>query len=160
MSKDGIQYRHCTIEQPFDTVYLIVAVLIVILTVIEVIFLLQEMKEETHKSQIYLCNLALSDLIMGVCVLALSALCQLYNPEDNRHHHWILPLQIYLIIGGVRFSLVMSILSLAALTMDRFLAIIHPFFHRKITNRHAAIFLFFDMDYLPITMFLSCRIYQ
>ena len=138
--KVGREYEQYVYESPFDTICIVVGVLIIIFTLIEIVILIREMRKETHKSQIYLLNLALSDFIMGLCLLTVfgTSKYKKYNPKDaEKHHSWLLPLQIYCIIGGIRFNLMMSIFSLAALTVDRVLAVIRPFYHRNLKNRYA-----------------------
>ena len=139
--KVGREYEQYVYESPFDTICIVVGVLIIIFTLIEIVILIREMRNETHKSQIYLLNLALSDFIMGLCLLTVfgTSKYKKYNPKDaEKHHRWLLPLQIYCIIGGIRFNLMMSIFSLAALTVDRVLAVIRPFYHRNMKNRYAS----------------------
>ena len=138
----GREYKDYKYESPFDTIYITVGVLIIILTLIEIIILIRKMRKETHKSQIYLLNLAFSDFIMGLCVLTIFGIWKYkkYNPGNaQKHYAWLLPLQVYCLIAGMRFSLVMSIVSLAALTVDRMLAVIRPFYHRNMKNRYAFI---------------------
>ena len=59
--------------------------------------------------------------------------------EAQQHYAWLLPIQVYCITGGVRFTFVMSIFSLAALTLDRVLAVIRPFYHRNMKKKYAFI---------------------
>ena len=138
--KVGREYKNYHFESPFDTICIILGALIIFLTLIEIILLIREMRKETHKSQIYLLNLALSDFVMGLCVLTIFSTWKYVNcnPDDaKKHYSWQLPLQIYCIIGGLRLNLVMSIFSLAALTVDRLLAVVRPFYHRNIKKRYA-----------------------
>ena len=66
-------YYHSDVRlpKPTDSVALAVGILIVILNMVEVRFIGKTSKKKLHKSQIYLLNLALSDIMIGLAIILL-----------------------------------------------------------------------------------------
>ena len=87
---------------------------------------------------IFLANLAISDLLVGLTVTVIKVITFLYRYKLIR---WTLPLGwAYHIMkyAFLRLSLLTSVFNLASLTIDRFLAIRYPMLYRiRITNKHA-----------------------
>eukprot|EP00111_Clytia_hemisphaerica_P023479 TCONS_00069182-protein len=134
--EEGRKFMYYTISEPFNIMLMVLGILMVILNVLEIRFIVKGSKnKKLHKSQIYLSNLALSDVMFGVSIILLSAVSE-YTKNVSNRANWLRAMNLYLILVGIRITFTMSIFSLIALTLDRLLGILKPFYHRKIENKH------------------------
>lgn len=120
----------------FTTATPVIAALAILLNMIEIILIVKERKARRNLGRIFILNLAISDVIVGVVMIILKSLDPYMKVELKGN---IYAEEIYSIMryGFIRLSLFTSVLNLAALTIDRVLAICRPFSHRKRTNRFA-----------------------
>ena len=119
----------------YTTVTPIIGVIVVILNITELFFIVKlERRKRTArftKSFIYITNLCISDVIVGIVMIVLKSMdpymkTDLKNSEEAK--------ELYNILKHVfiRVSMFVSIFNLLALTFDRYLAITFPLMHRRL----------------------------
>ena len=85
--EEGRKYMSYTLEEPSDTIFLVIGILIVVLNIVEIRFIIKgSKKKKLHKSQIYLLNLALSDIMLGLGVILMTSVWEhkKKNPTEFR----------------------------------------------------------------------------
>ena len=137
----GRYYYWFSLKKPFATISLVVGILIVISNIIEIRFIIKgSKKKKLHISQIYLLNLALSDIMLGLGVILMMAIWEYENrnPIEFRRveANWLRATLFYTVIVGMRLTFMMSLFSLISLTVDRLLSVLKPLYHRKIKSKH------------------------
>eukprot|EP00111_Clytia_hemisphaerica_P011245 TCONS_00032952-protein len=129
-------FKYYTISESSGTILMVFGILMVILNVLEIRFIVKGSKnKKLHKSQIYLSNLALSDVMFGVIIILLFAVSE-YTKNVSKRENWLRAMHVYLKLVGIRITFTMSIFSLLALTLDRLLGVLKPLYHRKIENKY------------------------
>ncbi|XP_066929128.1 alpha-1A adrenergic receptor-like [Clytia hemisphaerica] len=137
----------------YDVVYEIFGVIIFILNIVEIIFIIKAIKKKNHISQIYLLNLSISDAMLGIAVIIIGATSIIYRShvEGTNTEGQLVRLQYSTVNIGFRITLLMSIFSLLALTIDRVLGVVFPSRYRCVKRQHA-VFVCLSMWVICITV--------
>ena len=131
----------------FDTILFfyvspIVAVIICILNSTEILILLRRLKRNNSNkkrpksSLIYILNLAISDLLVGLTVIVIKIWTYLAHYRIIKFERTAAIIHGIILYFFLRFSLAISIFSLIALTIDRLLSIRNPFRHTTVRTRN------------------------
>ncbi|XP_066910714.1 neuropeptide FF receptor 1-like [Clytia hemisphaerica] len=103
------------------------ACLMIILNVIEIWFIFKHKIMDRVKSTVYILNLAVSDIILGVFVLMVKIL------KLAEQNHGVDPkYRLFFQLKMVYISLYVSVLTLAALTVERVLAVKKPMYYNML----------------------------
>lgn len=113
----------------------ITAFLMILLNTVEIYFIIKQSRARKIDLQpfIYFLNLSASDIVLGVIILMVKIL----NFLEKRVN--CVDIRMFLQNKALSLSLYPSILSIAALTIERMLAVSKPIFHKRITRRHKTI---------------------
>jgi len=117
----------------YTTVTPVIGGIAVILNIIELILIYKTQRRKRNsvtKSFIYLSNLCLSDIIVGLVMITLKSMDPFMKTDLKDDE---LAKEFYSILKHVfiRLSMFISIFNLLALTFDRYLAVTNPLQHRK-----------------------------
>ena len=140
-----------------------VAVLTVILNAAEIIALVKQYRLNTRCGRrrqsvplIFLANLAVSDLLVGLTVSTTKVIDYLYHYQIIRRSLALGWSYHVLKFAFLRVSLLTSVFNLASMTIDRFLAIRYPMVYRlKICNKKA--FIIVAVTWLLSTAFTAAH---
>ena len=137
MSNVDVEYDDLPSER-YIFLFIVVGSFAVLFNLVEIIFLHKTMKKKLHKSHIYLLNLAISDLLVGIIVMIISGI-GIQRRVEKRLPRTLMFLQNFAYILGLRITLLMSIFSLLALTIDRLVAVVSPFKNRNMKKKSAVL---------------------
>ena len=87
-------------------------------------------RRDRKRATLFVISLCVSDLLLGINMIVLKVMHRFMNTDlmGNRTAHIFYDLIRF---GCIRLSFVLSVLSMAAITYDRYLAITNPFVHRS-----------------------------
>jgi 7 transmembrane receptor (rhodopsin family). len=103
------------------------AALMIILNSIEIWFIFKHKLMSRVKSTVYILNLAISDICLGIFVIMVK-ICKAEEMNNGLHPKYRLFFQTKM----VYVSLYVSVLSLAALTVERYLAVKKPMYYNML----------------------------
>lgn len=118
---------------------------IIIVNLIE-LAVIYKIGKRIENSMVFIINLSISDLLVGIIVILSKILLDLLNKEISlkegdlsQVNPILIEFYVFCNFGFLRLSLVNSVLNLTVITIDRFLAVGKPILYRKIQQRHALV---------------------
>ena len=141
------------------------ACLIIILNIVEIIFICKMKMVQRKKSTVFILNLAISDLILGLIIV----LVKILSMKTLRSIEFVSILSSYLRHSFIQVTLMASVLTNNILTTERFLAVKHPHVYNRITKaqrRNMCFVVWFLAIAITVCFFfadtraLSLRYYQ
>lgn len=117
-----------------------IGVAIVFASVIEAL-IIYKIRNKMSTSMVYILNLAISDLLVGVMILVTKGLLIIITQMGARvrDHLWLIEIYAVVNFAFLRLSLVTSLLNIIAIAIDRWIAVARPYFYRKLKSRHAVL---------------------
>ena len=115
-------------EAIYTTITPLLGGVVVLLNLIEVAMIHKSKRKSAN--QIYLLSLSFSDIFVGITMIVLKSMDPFMKTTLKGN---IAAYEVYNVLKHVfiRFSLFISIFNLIAITFDRLLAIVYPFYHRS-----------------------------
>ena len=116
--------------------------LILLVNLLELVAI-YKIRGRMETSMVFILNLAISDLLVGVMIISIKLLINRINTDIQlkKDIRLVSPLliELYMLFnfGLMRLSLVNSVLNLTVITIDRVLAVSKPILYRRIQQKHA-----------------------
>lgn len=111
--------------------------LIIFSNIIEII-IIARLKEKLHLSMVYILNLSISDLLVGLVIAAIKIVYfAMQNNPQLIQNKALVEFYFLLVFLFLRLSLIVSVLNLTAITVDRILAVRKPLWYRKLKQKKA-----------------------
>ena len=116
------------------------AVCMVILNLGIIIHLLLRVKKEKRRKFVYFINLALSDTILGLIVLLVKMMVKLEEADKKGGDTLLKEVRVFFQMKVVSLSLYISVLSIAAIIVERLILVMFPFYYTRLRYRTKCMF--------------------
>ncbi|XP_066913359.1 octopamine receptor beta-1R-like [Clytia hemisphaerica] len=117
------------------------------------IALIKRRKKSVPASLIFILNLSISDLFVGICIIVTKTMyfMALENKDLFRNNHYTMAMDL-LIYVFFRMSLFISIFNVVAITIDRLVIVVSPLKYRSVDRRRILIVVAILMWIVALTI--------